>query len=273
MSHQQHSSVAIIISTYNAHNYLRMTLNGYAHQTDKNFSIYIADDGSNHEVADIIAYFRKKSDISIHHAWHEDKGYRRAKIINQAIQLVEEPYIVLTDADCIPFPDMVSSHRKVAETGCFLIGSRLLLSKNISKTIAKVSDWHPSLTLKEWLSWRFKGHINRFFPLLLPVRTSFSSQKLVGIRGCHFAFWKADALAVNGLDGSYEGWGREDSDFAARLLHTGIKRKNLRGKPVLHLWHEEASRNQLDNNDQLLMSCLDEKRQRAIQGIDELADD
>ncbi|MDQ6990611.1 MAG: glycosyltransferase [Mariprofundaceae bacterium] len=269
MNHKQPSSIAIIISTYNAHDYLRMTLNGYAHQSDKNFSIYIADDGSDHQVADIITAFREKSDIPIHHAWHEDKGYRRAKIINQAIQLVQEPYIVLTDADCIPFPDMIASHRKVAEQGCFLIGSRILLSKNISSMISQENDWHPDLTLWQWISWRFQAYINRLFPLLLPVSTSPENQKLAGIRGCHFAFWKQDALTINGLDGSYEGWGREDSDFAARLFHAGIKRKNLRGKPVLHLWHAEASRQKLDNNDQLLTSCLDEKRQRAIKGIQE----
>jgi len=273
MSEKQPAAVAIIISTYNAHQYLRMTLNGYADQTDKNFSIYVADDGSGHEVKDVIEAFKEKSDIPIYHAWHEDKGYRRAKIINSAIKLVQEPYIVLTDADCIPFPDMIASHRQVAEKGCFLIGSRILLSEEVSENISKQKDWFSGLTLWEWLSWRLKGYINRFSPLLLPVSTSMASQKLEGIRGCHFAFWKRDVVAVNGLDASYEGWGREDSDFAARLFHAGVKRKNLRGKPVLHLWHKEASRQQLDENDERLNSCLKEKRVRALQGLDELSSD
>jgi len=104
----------------------------------------------------------------------------------------------------------------------------------------------------------------------MPVGKSSASRKLPGIRGCHFAFWKDDILKINGFDSSYEGWGREDSDLAARLFHAGIQRKDLRGMPVLHLWHREASRDQLAQNDVLLQACIDEKRIRASKGIAEL---
>jgi len=89
-------SIAVIISTYNAPQFLRLTLNGYAHQTDRNFSIYVADDGSGPDIPAVIDTFRNISDIPVHHIWHEDKGYRRAQIINRAIAQVQEPYILLT---------------------------------------------------------------------------------------------------------------------------------------------------------------------------------
>jgi len=264
------SSIAVIISTYNAPQFLRLTLSGYAHQTDRNFSIYVADDGSGPDIAAVIATFRNLSDIPIRHVWHEDKGYRRAQIINRAIAQVQEPYILLTDADCVPLPEMIATHKSMAGKGIFIRGSRILLSENITRQLCKQGEWSPAMPLWQWVLWRLQGRINRLLPLLLPIGTSGYSQKLPGIRGCHFAFWKNDIFGINGFDGSYEGWGREDSDLAARFFHAGIRRKNLRGMPVLHLWHAEASRGQLAENDALLQECLHTKRTRACIGIEEL---
>lgn len=264
------SSVAVIVSTYNAPEFLRLTMNGYAHQTDRNFSIYVADDGSGPDIAAVVNAFRTESDISVHHIWHEDKGYRRAQIINRAIAQVKEPYILLTDADCVPFPEMIATHKSMAEKGMFIRGSRILLSEEVTRQLCGQGEWHPSMPLWQWALWRLQGRINRLLPLLLPIGTSEPSQKLPGIRGCHFAFWKNDIFSINGFDGSYEGWGREDSDLAARFFHAGIRRKNLHGMPVLHLWHTEASRGQLAENDALLQECLDTRRTRACMGIEEL---
>jgi len=265
------SKLAIIVSTYNAAPFLRMTLEGYAQQNDKQFSLYIADDGSGPEIAQVIEDFRSRHDIPIHHLWHEDRGYRRALALNRAIAAVDEPYIVLTDADCVPLPGMIAAHKSIAETGIFIRGSRILLSEAMTGRLASQGRWSPSLSALQWMAWRMRGHINRAFPLFMPLRTSGSSEKLPGIRGCHFAFWTADARRVNGFDSSYEGWGREDSDFAARLFHAGVRRKNLYGMPVMHLWHREASRDRLGANDDILNRCLQERRIRAIEGLEELA--
>lgn len=263
-------SVGIIVSTYNAAPFLRMTLGGYARQEDMNFSVYIADDGSGPEISQVIEEARSRHGMTIRHLWHEDKGYRRALALNRAIAAVEEPYIMLTDADCVPLPGMVATHRRIAEPGIFIRGSRILLSEDITGELAARGEWHPKMSAAAWMGWKLKGHINRAFPLFMPIKTSSPSNKLPGIRGCHFAFWTQDARRVNGFDSSYEGWGREDSDFAARLFHAGVRRKNLYGMPVMHLWHREASRDRLGTNDDILNRCLQEKRIRAIQGIDEL---
>jgi len=271
MTTQRPSRIAIIISTYNAAPFLSMTLEGYAQQSDREFSIYIADDGSGPEIAAVIKAFSNRHDIPIRHLWHEDNGYRRALALNRAIDVVTEPYIVLTDADCVPLPDMIATHKSIAEQGMLIRGSRVLISEGKTAALGKAAAWSPDQSFLQWLQWRMRGYINRLFPILMPPFTSSQSEKLPGIRGCHFAFWTADARQVNGFDSSYEGWGREDSDFAARLFHAGVKRKNLYGMPVMHLWHKEASRDRLGTNDDILNRCLQEKRIRAIQGLDELA--
>ena len=38
------------------------------------------------------------------------------------------------------------------------------------------------------------------------------------------AFYKKDFESVNGFNNDFEGWGREDSEFVARLINNGIKR-------------------------------------------------
>ena len=56
------------------------------------------------------------------------------------------------------------------------------------------------------------------------------------------AFWRDDLLAVNGYDECFEGWGREDSELAARLIHSGIRRRNFKFAAVAyHLWHPDSA--------------------------------
>jgi len=265
------TSLAVVISTYNAPQMLRLVLDGYARQTDLDFSIYIADDGSGSATQHVIEAFRQQNPaMALHHVHHEDDGFRKARIHNRVIAQTSEDYILLTDGDCIPLPGLIAAHRRLATNGCFVSGSRILISQALSTRLQQASSSAVSPGFSNLLKWRMQGGINRLLPLLLPVYLSSPHTRLEGIRGCHFACWRADLLTVNGFDESFEGWGREDSDLAARLLHAGIRRRDMRGSPVLHLWHKEESRRRLDENDDMLRQCLKQKRIRAIKGIEEL---
>jgi glycosyltransferase involved in cell wall biosynthesis len=264
------ASLAVVISTYNAPQMLRLVLNGYARQTDPEFSIYIADDGSGPATQQIIEGFRQQHPaMAVHHVHHEDNGFRKARIHNRVIAQAREDYMLLTDGDCIPLPGLIAAHRRLAAGGTFVSGSRVLISQKQSQTLQQ-ENGEVDLRLGSLLRWRLQGNINRLLPLLLPVYASSPHDRLHGIRGCHLACWRCDLLTVNGFDESFEGWGREDSDLAARLLHAGIHRRDMRGSPVLHLWHKEESRRRLDENDDMLRQCLKQKRIRAIKGIEQL---
>ncbi|OIO70381.1 MAG: hypothetical protein COW19_08810 [Zetaproteobacteria bacterium CG12_big_fil_rev_8_21_14_0_65_55_1124] len=264
------TSLAVVISTYNAPQMLRLVLGGYARQTDTDFSIYIADDGSGPATKSVIEAYRESSGISVKHVRHEDAGFRKARIHNEVFRQAGEDYLLLTDGDCIPLPGLIAAHRRFATDGCFVSGSRILLSQTLSTRLQAAQTPDAAFNLGHMLTWRMQGDINRLLPLLLPLHVSAAHDRLDGIRGCHLACWRSDLLTVNGFDESFEGWGREDSDLTARLLHAGIRRRDLRGSPVLHLWHREESRHRLDANDAMLRQCLDEKRIRAKQGIAEL---
>ncbi|MDQ6953007.1 MAG: glycosyltransferase [Mariprofundaceae bacterium] len=265
------NTIAVVISTYNNPDYLNLVLQAYEQQTDKNMHIYIADDGSSEETRCLIQNFQQHGEIKCTHIWHEDAGFRKARVHNLVFQQLKEDYLILTDGDCIPMPEMVVAHRQFAEKGVLMSGSRILLSQSWTQPLlqgGKFPSIHPWMSIS--LRWHQK--INRCLPLWIPTHTSSLSQKISGIHGCHIALYREDLLRVNGYDESFEGWGREDSDLIARLFHAGVMRKNLRGTPVLHLWHEENLRHHLEENDVILQQCLSEKRQRAIQGIEELVD-
>ncbi len=263
--------IAVLISTYNSPGFLRLVLEGYRAQSDPNFVIYIADDGSTDETKTLIGQFQADFPVPIHHIWHEDNGFRKARIHNIAIDRINEPYVILTDGDCVPLPDMIKTHRHSATKGHLISGGRILLSQAWTQSLVKErGQLHSDAALFGWISHRLQGHINRLFPIFTPPHLSRSNRKLKGIRGCHLSCWLADLKKVNGFDESFEGWGREDSDLVARMFHAGIYRLNLRGMPVLHLWHEEGQRETLNKNDRLLDECLEGHRIEAIKGLKEL---
>ncbi|MDQ6955162.1 MAG: glycosyltransferase family 2 protein [Mariprofundaceae bacterium] len=263
-------AIAVIISTYNNPSFLRLVLAAYAKQCDKRFSIYIADDGSNAETRDLIEHMSKGFPVEIHHIWHEDQGFRKARIHNLVLQQVKEAYVILTDGDCIAPPHFIATHRRLAQESTLICGSRILLSPSYTQHLCQSGNI-PSFSTFYCIKSRLQGHINRVFPLFLPAHLSAPKQKISGIHGCHISCHTKDLLHINGFDESFEGWGREDSDLVARLLHSGVQRRNLRGAPVLHLWHKENARNHLNDNDALLQACIDDKRKQALIGIGELS--
>jgi hypothetical protein len=93
---------------------------------------------------------------------------------------------------------------------------------------------------------------------------------LHGILGCNLAIWREDLVAVNGYDEAYEGWGKEDSDLAARLYHLGRRRKMVHGRAILyHLNHPAASRAQLPDAERRLQQTINSKKIRCEKGLDQ----
>jgi len=263
------TSLAVVISTYNQADFLRLTLEGYRRQTDLNFCIYIADDGSKPESKQLVQTIQADFPVPIHHLWHADDGFRKARIHNRVIQQISQSHTLLTDGDCIPLPGLIAAHRHYAGENYFISGSRILLSRACSQRVCRLHAFETARSKVWWIQQRLCSNINRLLPLLLSPSLSEPSVQLEGIRGCHLSCPTAALIRINGFDEQFEGWGREDSDLTARLLHAGFQRRNLRGTPVLHLWHQEFSRQRLAENDDLLQACLNEKRIKAICGLDQ----
>ena len=76
---------SVIAAFYNNINYLKLVLAGFERQTEKDFELIIADDGSREEVVKEIESIASNYSFLIKHTWHPDKGFRKNKILNQAI--------------------------------------------------------------------------------------------------------------------------------------------------------------------------------------------
>ena len=90
------------------------------------------------------------------------------------------------------------------------------------------------------------------------------------IQTCNMAFFKDDCMKVNGFNEDFIGWGREDSEFAVRLMNSGINRKILKFNAIqYHLWHHEYSRESLLLNNKILQKSIDQNLIWCKQGVNQ----
>ena len=267
--------ISVIVSTYNREDALDVVLRALSRQSDRNFEVIVADDGSGPATARVVREWAAKKTIPIKHVWHEDRGFRLSEIRNRGIRASAGTYIIFLDGDCIARRDFVAAHRRLAEPGWFVTGTRILLSADLTDRILH-QGLEPELWgFASWLVQRSRQHLNRFAPLLelrLGVMRKLSAKRWRGARGSNMAFWRRDLDAVDGFDAAFTGWGREDSDIFVRMIRHGVRRKDGRlGATVLHLWHPEADRSRLDLNQRQLDQLLADRRERAQQGLTWLA--
>ena len=93
-----------------------------------------------------------------------------------------------------------------------------------------------------------------------------------GAQGCNLGIWRSDLIAVDGFEGGFASWGREDSDLLVRLMRAGVRRRDGRmATGVLHLWHAEADRSRLPDNQRRLDAIRASQRIRAERGLSALS--
>jgi glycosyltransferase involved in cell wall biosynthesis len=269
--------ISLIIATYNRADAMNAVLRSLARQSDKNFEIIIADDGSGQEIRDTVAAWTPRLGVPVKHVWHEDRGYRLPEIRNQAMRASSGRYLVWLDGDCIARSDFVAAHRSLAEPGYFVAGNRVLLSQALSERIIAERLEPETWSVAKWMALRLRGEANRAIPLLRlplgPLR-KLHARRWEGVRGGNMAYFREDLVRIDGFDASYVGWGPEDSDAVIRVIRSGILRKDGRfATGVLHLWHKEADRSRLEANRAKLDNLLNSDRVRALRGLSALGEE
>jgi glycosyltransferase involved in cell wall biosynthesis len=263
--------ISVIVSTYNREDALDAVLRALSRQTDRHFEIIVADDGSAPPTARVVQAWAARAPVPVRHVWHEDCGFRLADIRNRGILASAGSYVVFLDGDCIARPDFVAAHRRLAEPGWFVTGTRILLSRELTGAVLRHGLEPERWAMPHWVIRRARREVNRITPLLvLPLghlRKRLAS-RWRGARGANMAFWRRDLQAVDGFDTAFEGWGREDSDIFIRMIRAGISRKDGRyATGVLHLWHREADRSALAHNDRQIDEVLAGDRITARRGL------
>lgn len=263
--------VSVVVTTYERPDALEAVLRGLAHQSDRNFEIVIADDGSGPGTARIVEAWSSRLPVPIKRVWHEHRGFRGGEIRNRGIGASAGRLCIFLDGDCIPRVDFVARHRRLAEPGWFVSGNRILLSQQLTERVLTkgepVESWGGGALVKQ----RLRGGINRALPALRlalgPLRRV-RRNAWEGAQTCNLAVARADLDRIDGFDAAYTGWGLEDSDLVVRLLHAGVHRKDGRfATDVLHLWHPKNDRSRLDANRARLDEAISGTRVRASRGL------
>jgi glycosyltransferase involved in cell wall biosynthesis len=266
--------ISVIVTTYNREDALEAVLRSLARQTDADFEVIVADDGSGSATAALVEAWKAKVGHRVEHVWHEDTGFRAAEIRNRAVLASRGAYVVFLDGDCIVRPDFVAIHRRLAEQGAFVTGNRILLSRQLTEKVLERQLSPETWGFGRWIIERLRGGINRLSALLhLPLGPlrDLRRGKWQGARSCNLAIWRSDLDKVDGFDADYSGWGKEDSDLILRLLHAGVRRKDgVFATGVIHLWHAEADRSQLNDNERKLVVVAGSDRVRAQRGLSAL---
>jgi glycosyltransferase involved in cell wall biosynthesis len=223
----------VVIATYNQHRWLELLLAGLEAQTDPNFGVIVADDGSDPPAASVVDRIRASLPFPIQVVAQHDQGFRKARIQNVAAASTDADLLVFLDGDCIPFRNLVEVYRSHARPGGFMTGAVSYLEKGLTDRITPkgvrlglheqaVGSWE-ALRIRG-VHWKNVWHIGR-------------KQTRPRIKGGNFAVAAELFRRVDGFDEVYLGYGKEDSDLRNRMRNAGSWGKSLWHKArVCHLF-------------------------------------
>jgi hypothetical protein len=239
-------NITVVISAYKNWDALHWTLMGYRLQARPPDELIVAEDSQFEEVAQVVHRHAALATFPIRHLSQEDRGFRKCRILNQAIAAAQGDWLVFTDADCIPRADLVAAHEARARKGLFLAGGShislpvplqaQLLNEDSLRSQRLFDPRHLSAQGVQVPGLRLTPHrpLARFLDALTP-RNAFV--------GCNAGAWRADLLSVCGFDEAF-GYGAEDRNLGIRLNNLGIRGVRARYSLAwLHLDHPRAYAN------------------------------
>ncbi|MBF0625718.1 MAG: glycosyltransferase [Magnetococcales bacterium] len=236
-------AISVFIATYNYLNSLKLCLASLERQSLDDFEVLIADDGSGPEVGEWLATYRPQAPFALQHLWHEDRGFRKCRILNRCLLAARGDYCLFLDADCIQGRHFLQTHWDHRQPGRYLGGRRVMIARPVAETVTEamvrsgVFDHISLWSLRHTLTGGIRSLEEAWAPLhTLRPRHPFR------LLGCNFSLHREDLFRVNGFDEDYENrGGGEDTDVSARLETLGITLKSVRYLAAqYHLGHEKA---------------------------------
>lgn len=255
---------ALLISTYNWKEALYLILKAVEAQSKLPDEVLFADDGSREDTKSLIDEFRKRMSIPVKHIWQEDKGFRKAMILNKAIAQTDADYIIQIDGDCIPHRHFVADHIENATADIYTYGTRInILKKYVDDVFAK------ELINFNFFSKEIKNKTRAIYQKRLAKLYDKTYDYVGKVRGCNISYWRQDILAINGYNEDFEGWGMEDSEMVMRLHNNGLKGRRLRNIGfVFHIYHSVLPKDKVEENTRLEKLAEQTNFVRCKNGID-----
>ncbi len=208
---------AVIVSYYHQARELLLVLEALAAQTDREFEVIVADDGSDPPASKQTGALANELGLQLRDVWHADDGFRKASILNQAAALTDAALLIFLDGDCIPFLDLVEVYRGAYREGEFFVGGVGFLDVDVSRELSvedvRKGRHQDTLSQKERRRFRsvhFRNWLHRG-----------RKQTRPRIRGGNFGVSATLFRQVDGFDEVFSGYGKEDSDLRNRMRNAG----------------------------------------------------
>ncbi len=231
---------SVIISYYKNLTNLELVLMALQQQTAiGDFEVIIAEDDN---AAETVSFIDRKQNIfsfPVKHVWQEDKGFRKCRILNQALLATSTDFIIFLDGDCIPHHKLVKQYILNKKNAGALYGRRVMLSEKLSAKLLQTKN----LSLLNFFSMLSGGCKRIEEGLYMPwIAGLFKEKKTARLLGCNMGISKEALLAINGFDEDYTApGGGEDSDIEWRLEGMGYSGFSaMKFKAIVyHTWHQE----------------------------------
>ena len=238
------ASASVIITTYKSDQALRHVLLGYRQQDASDFEVIVAEDGCHEGTRAVIEEMRHLLVQPIVHVTQPDRGFRKTRILNQAIRSARSDYLIFSDGDCIPRYDFVRQHLAAARQGRFVSGGTIRLPRDITARVSPQNIASGDVVSPKWLEsqgmnlaqkWPWlhqRCWLSKIADMTTTTRPTFN--------GHNSSAWKQDVLAVNGFDERMR-YGGLDRELGERLTNAGISGIQMRHRAIcVHLDHERG---------------------------------
>lgn len=201
----------------------------------RDFEIVIADDGSSDHTAEVVKEFASKTSVPVRHVWHEDRGHRRAAILNKGLAYCHAPIVLFTDCDAIPPSDLLQVHLQFDTPKRMLCGGYVRLTDEETKRIdpdfvlaGKHEDFLDSARKRRLR----RRHLKNL--LYVAIRKKGRPHNM----GLNYSVAREHLEEINGYDEQFQGWGNADGDVRRRLRMIGVQPKSIWSQAVIfHQWH------------------------------------
>lgn len=115
----------LLVATYEMPRPLELVCAALDGQSTDRFEVIFCDDGSGEGTRHVIAEFKKRAAVQVHHLWQEHHGFRKCRILNEGLRKSSGDLLIFLDGDCVPHKDYVRDHMDSQEPGVYCAGRRV----------------------------------------------------------------------------------------------------------------------------------------------------
>lgn len=248
---------ALLIATYNDPVFLGISLQALTNQSDQNFDIFVADDGSSDETQKKVALFQpifQKLGVRLQHFWQPDDGFRKAKINNEVFRQAKDyPVIICIDGDTFSHYRFIEDHMRLhrGHKRLLVMGRRVDLGPEITQEISEknVCQLNRGLSLPLTLSGLRGDTPNAFRALRVGspfLQRLFKRDQVFDLIGSNYSISSQVMFDVNGYNEDFKSYWGEDGELFIRIRnHKDVKRIGIKSYAIqYHMYHKRREANQ-----------------------------